>query len=219
MGSEQYGIHAPTLSDICTDIKAVKELGVEVAVVVGGGNIFRGLVAAQRGMDRVTADHMGMLATVVNALAMMDTLEGMAIHTRVMSAIAMEDLVEPYRRRRALRHLEKGRLLIFAAGTGHPYFSTDTAASLRAMEIGADLLIKATNVDGVFSADPKTHPQAQFLPRLSYHDVVMRQLRVIDVTAASLLMDNRIPLRVVAISRRGNLRRAVLNEDVGTLIC
>ena len=218
-GPRQFGIHAPTLHEICTDIKDVKDLGVEVAVVVGGGNIFRGLAAAQRGMDRVTGDYMGMLATVINSLALMDVLEGMGVYTRVMSAITMEAVAEPYLRRRAVRHLEKGRLVVFAAGTGNPYFSTDTAASLRAMEIGADLLIKATNVDGVYSADPKLHPEAELYRRLSYRDVIARQLKVIDSTAASLLEDNQIPLRVLAIDRRGNLRRAVLKEDVGTLIC
>ncbi len=218
VGAGAFGIDTPTIEFICREIKLVKELGTELGIVVGGGNIFRGLDAASRGMDRVTADNMGMLATVINSLAMMDTLEQMGIYTRVMSAVKLEAFTESYIRRRAVRHMEKGRLVIFAAGTGNPYFSTDTAASLRAMEVGAEVLIKATNVDGVYSDDPKKVSDAEFYPRLTYMEVLTRELRVIDSTAISLLKDNMIPLRVVDINKAGNLRRAVEGADVGTLI-
>lgn len=219
MGPLSFGIDTKTITSICSQIKEIKELGIETGIVVGGGNIFRGLRASERGMDRVTGDNMGMLATVMNSLAMMDTLEQMGIFTRVMSAVKIEAFAEPYIRRRAVRHMEKGRLVIFAAGTGNPYFSTDTAASLRAMEVGAEILVKATNVDGVYTADPKTDATATFLPRLSYMDVLTRELKVIDSTAISLLKDNHIPLRVIDLNRSGNLRRVVMGEDVGTLIC
>ncbi|HOP08182.1 MAG TPA: UMP kinase [candidate division Zixibacteria bacterium] len=218
MGPEGFGIHTRTVQFICSEIKKIKDLGVEIGIVVGGGNIFRGLNASERGMDRVTADHMGMLATVINSLALMDNLEQMGIFTRVMSGVQMEDFAEPYIRRRAIRHMEKGRLVIFAAGTGRPYFSTDTAASLRAMECGAELLIKATNVDGVYSADPKKFKDAEFYPRLSYMDVLTQGLRVIDSTAISLLMENRIPLRVVDLKTPDNLIRVVCGEEIGSLI-
>lgn len=217
-GPDQLGIHPETVQSICSQIVEIKELGIETAIVVGGGNIFRGLSAAQLGMDRVIADSMGMLATVINSLAMMDTLEKMGCYTRVMSAVAIEAFTEPYIRRRAVRHLEKGRLVIFAAGTGNPYFSTDTAASLRAMEINAEIMIKATNVDGVYSADPKKDPKAEFYPRLKYMDVLTRKLKVIDSTAISLLMENNIPVRVIDLNKPGNLKRAVMGEEVGTLI-
>ncbi|MBI5267831.1 MAG: UMP kinase [candidate division Zixibacteria bacterium] len=218
VGPGQFGIHTPTVVSICSQIKEIHQMGVEVAVVVGGGNIFRGMNAAERGMDRVTADNMGMLATVMNSLAMMDTLEQMGIFTRVMSAVKIEAFAEPYIRRRAIRHMEKRRLVILAAGTGNPFFSTDTAAALRAMEIGANLMIKATNVDGVYSADPKKDPNATFFSEMSYMDVLTRELRVMDSTAISLLKDNNIPVRVVDINRAGNLRRVVSGEPVGTLI-
>lgn len=218
MGGETYGIHSPSVEAICQQIKEVKDLGVEIAVVVGGGNIFRGLRAAERGMDRVAADNMGMLATIINSLAMMDTLEQMGIFTRVMSAIKVEAFAEPYIRRRAVRHMEKGRLVVLAAGTGNPYFSTDTAASLRAMEIGAELMIKATKVDGVYSDDPREVRDAVFYSRLTYKEVLMRELKVMDSTAISLLKDNQIPVRVVAISSPGILKRVVTGEEVGTLI-
>ncbi len=217
-GPEQLGIHPETVQSVCSQIVEIKNLGIETAIVVGGGNIFRGLSAAQLGMDRVTADSMGMLATVINSLAMMDTLEKMGCYTRVMSAVAIEAFAEPYIRRRAVRHLEKGRLVIFAAGTGNPYFSTDTAASLRAMEINAEIMIKATNVDGVYSADPRKDPDAEFFPELKYMDVLTRKLKVIDSTAISLLMDNDIPVRVIDLNKPGNLKRAVVGEKVGTLI-
>jgi uridylate kinase len=219
MGPTQYGIHTPTVDYICSQIKEIKALGIELALVVGGGNVFRGMNAAERGMERVTGDNIGMLATVMNALALMDSLEKHGMFTRVMSAVKIEAFAEPYIRRRAVRHMEKGRLVIFAAGTGNPYFTTDTAASLRAMEIGAQLMIKATNVDGVYSSDPKKDPKAEFYSKLSYMDVLTRELRVMDSTAISLLKENRIPVRVLDLGRAGNLKRAVMGEDVGTLIC
>lgn len=218
VGEGRYGINTPAVESIGHQIKEIKELGVEVALVIGGGNIFRGLGAAERGMDRVTADNMGMLATVINSLAMMDTLEKLGIHTRVMSAVPIETFAEPYIRRRAVRHLEKGRLVILAAGTGNPYFSTDTAASLRAMEIGADVMIKATKVDGVYSADPEKDTQAEFFSKLSYMDLLTRELKVMDATAISLLKDTRIPVLVINMTKQGNLRRAVTGESVGTVI-
>lgn len=218
LGPLDFGIDAATVESICRQVKDIKELGLEIGIVVGGGNIFRGLSTRAKGMDRVTADNMGMLATVINSLAMMDTLEKMGIYTRVMSAVKIEAFAEQYIRRRAVRHMEKGRLVIFAAGTGNPYFSTDTAASLRAMEVGAEILIKATNVDGVYSADPKKHADAVFYPQLKYMDVLTRELKVIDSTAISLLKDNRIPVRVIDLNTPGNLRKVVLGEEVGTLI-
>jgi len=218
MGPESFGIHTNTVRTFCQEIKDVKGLGCEIAIVVGGGNIFRGLNASERGMDRVTADHMGMMATVINSLAMMDTLEQMGIFTRVMSAVQMEDFAEPYIRRRAVRHMEKGRLVVFAAGTGRPYFSTDTAASLRAMEVNADLMIKATDVDGVYSSDPQKNDDAEFYSRLTYMDILTKGLKVIDSTAVSLLMETKIPLRVVNVCEPGNLCRVVKGEDVGSLI-
>ena len=189
-----------------------------MAMVVGGGNIFRGLNAAERGMDRVTADNMGMLATVINSLALMDKLEQMGIFTRVMSAVPIESFAEPYIRRRAVRHMEKGRLVILAAGTGNPYFSTDTAASLRAMEVGAEIMIKATKVDGVYSSDPKDDATAEFYPKLKYMDLLTRELKVMDATAVSLLKDNHIPVLVINMTKPGNLRQAVLGKQIGTMI-
>ena len=218
MGKGESVIEADTVAKICSQIRDIKDLNVEIGVVVGGGNICRGLTATKIGMDRVTGDNMGMLATVINALAMMDTLEKMGIYTRVMSAVNVEAFAEPYIRRRAVRHMEKGRVVILAAGTGNPYFSTDTAASLRAMEVGAEILIKATNVDGVYSADPKKDANAVFFPKLSYMDVLTKELRVIDSTAISLLKDNEIPVRVIDLNTPGNLMRVVLGEAVGTII-
>ncbi len=218
MGPLGFGLHTPTVESICRQVKEIKDLGVEIGIVVGGGNIFRGLNATERGMERVTADNMGMLATVINSLAMMDTLEQMGIFTRVMSAVKIEAFAEDYIRRRAVRHMEKGRLVIFAAGIGRPYFSTDTAASLRAVEIGADVLIKATNVDGVYSADPKKVADAVFYPKLTFMDVLTQELKVIDSTAISLLKENSIPLRVLEVNTEGNLKKVVMGEDVGTLI-
>ncbi len=218
MGPGEYGIHTPTVEFICRQVKEIKDLNLEIGLVVGGGNIFRGMNAAERGMDRVTGDNIGMLATVMNSMALMDMLEKMGIYTRVMSAVKMEAFAEPYIRRRAVRHMEKGRLVILAGGTGNPFFSTDTAASLRAMEIGAELMIKATNVDGVYSADPKKDPDAVFYPKLSYMDVLRQELRVIDLTAISLLKDNHIPVRVIDLKLPGVLKRVVTGAAVGTLI-
>ena len=218
MGSGNFGIDTKTVEFICSQIQVIKDLKIETGIVVGGGNIFRGLGASERGMDRVTADNMGMLATVINSLALMDTLEQMGIFTRVMSAINMEAFAEPYIRRRAVRHMEKGRMVIFAAGTGNPYFTTDTAASLRAIEVGAELFIKATNVDGVYSADPKKFHDAEFYPRLNYMEVLTKELKVIDSTAISLLKDNCIPIRIIDLHTPDNLRRVVMGEEVGTLI-
>lgn len=218
MGTDRYGINTEALEAIGRQIKEVKDQGVEVALVIGGGNIFRGLGASERGMDRVTADNMGMLATVINSLAMMDTLEQMGIFTRVMSAVKIEAFAEPYIRRRAIRHMEKGRLVILAAGTGNPYFSTDTAASLRAMEVGAEVMIKATRVDGVYSADPEKDSQAKFYSRLGYMDLLTQELKVMDATAVSLLKDNKIRVLVINMNKPGNLLRAVRGEHVGTII-
>ncbi|MEW5795664.1 MAG: UMP kinase [Candidatus Zixiibacteriota bacterium] len=218
MGDDRYGINTPALEGIARQVKEVKDLGVQIAMVIGGGNIFRGLHASERGMDRVTADNMGMLATVINSLAMMGALEKLGVYTRVMSAVHMEAFAEPYIRRRAFRHMEKGRLVILAAGTGNPFFSTDTAASLRAMELGVDVMIKATRVDGVYSADPEKDSTAEFYPRLTYMDLLTRELRVMDATAISLLKDNRIPVLVVNMNKPGNLVRAVCGEEIGTLI-
>jgi uridylate kinase len=218
MGGDSYGINTAALNRIASQVKEVKELGVQIAMVIGGGNIFRGLNAAEQGMDRVTGDNMGMLATVINSLAMMDALEQMGVYTRVMSAINMEAMAEPYIRRRAVRHMEKGRLVILAAGTGNPFFSTDTAASLRAMEVGADIMIKGTKVDGVYSADPVTHADAEFYPRLKFMEVLTRELKVMDLTAISLLKDNKLRVQVININKPGTLKGAVLGEEVGTLI-
>jgi uridylate kinase len=218
VGDGRYGISTQALEAISLQIKAVRELGVQIALVIGGGNIFRGLHASERGMDRVTADNMGMLATVMNSLAMMDHLEKLGIYTRVMSAVHMEAFAEPYIRRRASRHMEKGRLVILAAGTGNPFFSTDTAASLRAMELGVDIMIKATKVDGVYSADPEKDPTAEFYPRLTYMDLLTRELKVMDATAISLLKDSQIPVLVINMNKPGNLVRAICGEQVGTII-
>lgn len=218
MGPMKFGLDSSTIKFICEEIKTIKDFGIEIGVVVGGGNIFRGLKASEQGMDRVTGDNIGMLATVINSLAIMDTLENMGIYTRVMSAVKIEAFAEQYIRRRAVRHMEKGRLVLFAAGTGNPFFSTDTAASLRAMEVGADVFIKATNVDGVYSADPNKVDNAKFISSIKYMDVLTKELKVIDSTAISLLKDNKIPVRVIALNKRGNLKRVVLGQDIGTLI-
>jgi len=218
MGDDHYGINTRALEEIGGQIKQVKDLGVEIALVIGGGNIFRGLHASERGMDRVTGDNMGMLATVINSLAMMDALEKLGIYTRVMSAVRVEAFAEPYIRRRAVRHMEKGRLVILAAGTGNPYFSTDTAASLRAMELSANVMIKATRVDGVYSADPEKDSQATFYSKLKYMDVLTNELKVMDATAVSLLKDHNIPVLVINIKKPGNLVRAICGEPVGTMI-
>jgi len=217
-GDQGYGISEPVLTEIAAEIRDVQALGVELALVIGGGNIFRGFQASSRGMDRASADYMGMLATVMNALAMQDALERQGVPTRVLTAIEMAALAEPYIRRRAIRHLEKGRVVIFGAGTGNPFFTTDTAAALRAMEIGAQVLLKATKVDGVYSADPVKHPRATFYRKLTYLQVLQQQLKVMDATAVSLCMDNALPLIVFNLHQRGNIKRAVTGQSVGTLI-
>ena len=217
-GQQGYGIAPEVISAIAQEIREVVELGVEVALVIGGGNIFRGVAASSKGMDRASADYMGMLATVMNSLAMQDALEKVGISTRVQSAIEMQEIAEPYIRRRAVRHLEKGRVVIFAAGTGNPYFTTDTAASLRAMEIHADIILKATKVDGVYTADPNKDPAAVKLPNLTYLDVLKRGLQVMDATATSLCMDNNLPIVVFDLTTPGNIKRVVMGEMIGTLV-
>jgi uridylate kinase len=218
MGEGKYGISPKVLQSIAQEIHEVVELGVEVGVVIGGGNIFRGVSASTEGMDRASADYMGMLATVINALALQDSLEKLSVFTRVQSAIDMQQLAEPYIRRRAVRHLEKGRVVIFAAGTGNPYFTTDTAASLRAMEIHADVILKATKVDGIYSADPVKDPTATRYKALSYIDVLKKNLKVMDSTAISLCMDNNLPIIVFDLGAQGNILKVVMGEDVGTLV-
>jgi uridylate kinase len=199
-------------------VKDVTALGVQIAVVIGGGNIFRGVAASVGGMDRATADYMGMLATIINALALQDALEKVGLQTRVLSAIEMRAVAEPYIRRRAIRHLEKGRVVIFAAGTGNPFFTTDTAGALRAIEIGADAIMKATKVDGIYSADPKQDATAERLPRVTYIDVLSRRLQVMDTTAISLCMENLLPIIIFDLTRPGNVRRIVLGEPVGSIV-
>ena len=211
-------IDGATLAEVCGQVKEVHDLGVEVCVVIGGGNIFRGLTGEKRGVDRTTGDYMGMLATVINGLALMDCLEKLGVNTRVQSAIPMNQIAEPFILRRAIRHLEKGRVVIFVAGTGNPYFSTDTAAALRALEIGAEVILKATKVDGVYSADPAKHPDAVRFRELAYIDVLNRELKVMDSTAISLCMDNAMPLIVFNLLEPGNIRKAVLGESIGTIV-
>ncbi len=220
MGEGKYGIHPPTLTRIAGELKELVDAGIELAVVIGGGNIFRGVAGSTEGMDRASADYMGMLATCINSMAMQDALEKVGAHTRVLSAIKMEQIAEPYIRRRAVRHLEKGRVVIFAAGTGNPYFTTDTAASLRAMEINAEVILKATKVDGIYSADPKKDPEARRYKTVTYMDVLKQNLNVMDSTAISLCMDNKLPIIVFDLTARGNIRRAVLREEgeIGTLV-
>jgi uridylate kinase len=217
-GSLGYGIDPPVLDRIGAEVRDVADLGVQLAIVIGGGNIFRGVAASAGGMDRATADYMGMLATIINALALQDSLEKAGVQTRVLSAIEMRAVAEPYIRRRAIRHLEKGRVVIFAAGTGNPFFTTDTAGALRAVEIGADAIIKATKVDGVYSADPKLDPSARRLERLTYIEVLNRGLGVMDTTAISLCMDNKLPIVVFDLMRAGNIKRIVLGEPVGSIV-
>ena len=219
LGGEQgYGIDPNTITTIAREVKQVVELGVELSLVIGGGNIFRGLAASSKGMDRASADYMGMLATMINSLAMQDALEKVGVDTRVQSAIAMAEVAEPYIRRRAVRHLEKGRVVIFGAGTGNPYFTTDTAASLRAMEIGADVILKGTKVDGVYSADPNKDRSATKYETLSYLEVLRKGLQVMDATAISLCMDNSLPIIVFDVTTDGNVVRVVNGERIGTLV-
>jgi len=218
MGSRGFGIDAAVAERIAGEVVEIRDLGVQVALVVGGGNIFRGIQAAGRGMDRATGDYMGMLATVINSLALQDSLERHGAVTRVMSAITMQQVAEPYIRRRAIRHLEKGRIVIFAAGTGNPYFSTDTAASLRAMEIGADVILKGTKVDGVYDKDPVLHPDAVRFQQVTYLEVLQRNLKVMDSTAISLCRDNGLPIVVYDFTQPGNTRRVICGEDIGTKV-
>lgn len=217
-GDQGYGIDPATIIAIAAEIKEVIDAGVELALVIGGGNIFRGLAASSKGMDRASADYMGMLATVINSLAMQDALENLGVSTRVQSAIAMQEVAEPYIRRRAIRHLEKGRVVIFGAGTGNPYFTTDTAASLRAMEIGAEVILKGTKVDGVYSADPKKDPNATRYPELTYIEVLQQGLQVMDATATSLCMDNNLPIIVFDLTKHGNIKRVINGEIIGTIV-
>ncbi len=218
MGEQHYGIDPAVTSQIATDVGEIQSLGVQTAIVIGGGNIFRGLAASARGMDRATADYMGMLATVMNALALQDALEHYGITTRVLTAIEMRAVAEPFIRRRAIRHLEKGRVVVFAAGTGNPYFTTDTAAALRAMEIKAEVILKATKVDGIYTADPMKHPEATRFEEITYLQVLEQGLQVMDATAISLCMDNRLPIIVFNLRTTGNLRKAVLGEAVGSIV-
>ncbi len=218
LGGRAYGIDPVIAEQIAGELIEVRDLGVEVAIVIGGGNIFRGLAASAKGMDRTTADNMGMLATVMNALALSDALERLGAVTRVLTAIEMRTVAEPFIRRRAIRHLEKGRVVLFAAGTGNPYFTTDTAAALRAMEIRADVIMKATKVDGIFTADPETDPSATRLDSLSHLEVLERRLNVMDATAISLCMDNKLPIVIFNMTTQGNVRRAVMGEPIGSVV-
>ncbi len=217
-GDQGFGITPAVVDRLTDELKDLHDAGVTMGLVIGGGNIVRGTEASQEGMDRVNADYMGLLATVINALAMQDMLERKGVQTRVMTAIRMEQVAEPYIRRRALRHLDKGRVVIFAAGTGNPYFSTDTAAVLRAIEMDADLLVKATKVEGVYSADPKKDPNAEFIPRLSFQEVLRRELGVMDAAAFSLCKDNRLPIVILNIQTHGAMLAALRGERVGTLV-
>jgi uridylate kinase len=217
-GEQGYGIDPNVIIGIAAEIKEVIDLGVQVALVIGGGNIFRGIAASSKGMDRASADYMGMLATVMNSLAMQDALEKQGVVTRVQSAIEMQQISEPYIRRRAVRHLEKGRVVIFSAGTGNPYFTTDTAASLRAMEINAEVILKATKVDGVYTADPKLDSTAVKLPTMTYLEVLQKGLKVMDATATSLCMDNDLPMIIFDLTQRGNIKKVVLGDQIGTIV-
>ena len=218
MGDQQFGVDPAITTRIARDVGEIQSLGVQTAIVIGGGNIFRGLAASVRGMDRATADYMGMLATVINALALQDALERQGVLTRTVAAIEMRAVAEPFIRRRAIRHLEKGRVVIFAAGTGNPYFTTDTAAALRAMEIKAEVILKGTKVDGIYTADPVLDPNATMYDSISYLQVLERQLKVMDSTAISLCMDNKLPIVVFNLVEPGNIRRVVLGETVGTTV-
>jgi uridylate kinase len=218
MGDAPYGIDPAVATRIAQDVAEIQSLGVQTAVVIGGGNIFRGLAASARGMDRSTGDYMGMLATVINALALQDALEHQGVPTRVLTAIEMRAVAEPFIRRRAVRHLEKGRVVVFAAGTGNPYFTTDTAAALRAMEMKAEVILKATKVDGIYTADPVKNPDATRYDRISYLQVLQERLQVMDATAISLCMDNKLPILVFNMKTPGNIRRVVMGEAVGTVV-
>ena len=217
-GDQGYGISPPVLESIASQVKDIVDLGLELAIVIGGGNIFRGVRASAQGMDRASADYMGMLATVINSMALQDSLEAQGIDTRVLTAIEMQEIAEPYIRRRAMRHLEQGRVVIFGAGTGNPYFTTDTAASLRAMEIHAEAILKATKVDGVYDSDPMDNPEAVKFDQLSYLEVLQRDLHVMDSTAISLCRDNNLPIVVFNLNEKGNIRRVVTGEKIGTVV-
>ena len=218
MGTQSYGIDTAVTAQIANDVAEIQSMGVETAIVIGGGNIFRGLSASAQGMDRATGDYMGMLATVINALALQDALEHHGVVTRVVTAIEMRAVAEPFIRRRAIRHLEKGRVVVFGGGTGNPYFSTDTAAALRAMEIKAEVILKGTKVDGIYDADPMVYPTATRFDRISYLEVLEQGLKVMDATAISLCMDNRLPIVVFNLRTAGNLKRAITGEPVGSLV-
>jgi uridylate kinase len=218
MGDQSYGVDPAVTTRIAQDIVDIRALGVQTSIVIGGGNIFRGLAASARGMDRSTADYMGMLATVINALALQDALEQYGVATRVLTAIEMRAVAEPFIRRRAVRHLEKGRVVVFAAGTGNPYFTTDTAAALRAMEMRAEVILKATKVDGIYTADPVKHADATRYERISYLQVLQERLQVMDATAISLCMDNKLPIVVFNLNEPGSIRRVVMGEAVGTTV-
>ena len=218
MGEQPFGIDPAVANQVAREIGEIRNLGVQTSVVIGGGNLFRGLAASARGMERSTADHMGMLATVINALALQDALEQTGVTTRVISAIEMRAVAEPFIRRRALRHLEKGRVVVFAAGTGNPYFTTDTAAALRAMEMRSEVILKATKVDGIYDADPVVHPNAVKYTSISYLQVLEQRLSVMDATAISLCMDNKLPILVFKLREPGNLRKAIMGEAIGTTV-
>jgi uridylate kinase len=218
MGEQQFGIDPAVATQIAKEIAEIQGLGIQTAIVIGGGNLFRGLAASAKGMDRATADYMGMLATVINGLALQDALEHVGVPTRVVTAIEMRAVAEPFIRRRAIRHMEKGRVVVFAAGTGNPYFTTDTAAALRAMEMKADVILKGTKVDGIYTADPMIHADATKFESISYIKVLERGLKVMDATAISLCMDNKLPIVVFNLRTPGNMRRAVLGEPVGTTV-
>ncbi len=218
VGGLDYGISPRVVQKVALEVKEVRDLGVEVGIVIGGGNIYRGVAASARGMDRASADHMGMLATVINSLALQDALEKIGTFTRVMSAVEIRQVAEPYIRRRAVRHLEKGRVVIFAGGTGNPYFTTDTAAALRAMEVKAQVILKATRVDGVYDTDPLIHKKAKKFEKLSYIEVLQRGLKIMDAPAISLCMDNHLPIIVFNLTEKGNIKRVVLGQKIGTII-
>lgn len=218
VGGQEYGISRSVIQKVAKEVKEIKALGVEVAIVIGGGNIYRGVAASAQGMDRATADYMGMLATVINSLALQDALEKTGVFTRVMSAIEMPQVAEPYIRRRAVRHLEKGRVVIFAGGTGNPFFTTDTAAALRAVEIKAQVILKGTKVDGVYDSDPLVHKKAKKFGELSYIEVLKRGLKIMDATAISLCMDNHLPVIVFDLTKKGNIKGVILGEKIGTII-
>jgi uridylate kinase len=218
MGDQKFSIDPAMLQHVSGEIKSIVDLGVQTGIVVGGGNIFRGIAASSYGMDRASADHMGMLATVINSLALQDAMEKIGLETRVQTAISMHEVAEPYILRRAIRHLERGRVVIFGAGTGNPYFTTDTAAVLRAQETHAEILLKATKVDGLYDSDPVVNKKARIIKKTSYIEVIEQQLRVMDMTAISLAMDNKLPLSVFKLKDKGNIKRVVCGEDVGTRI-